>query len=70
MLAAATVVIYTPENEHFGIVPIEAMAAGKPVIACRSGGPKESVLHGETGYLCEPIAGMHGAGAVNRFRCT
>lgn len=30
------------------------MAAGKPVIACNSGGPKESVKHGVTGLLCEP----------------
>ncbi len=28
-----------------GIVPVEAMYAGKPVIACNSGGPKESVKH-------------------------
>ena len=46
-------VLYTPSNEHFGIVPLEAMAAGRPVIACNSGGPRESVRHGETGYLCE-----------------
>ena len=28
LLAAATAVLYTPVNEHFGIVPLEAMAAG------------------------------------------
>ena len=42
------------QGEHFGIVPLEAMAAMRPVIACDSGGPRESVLHGETGYLCRP----------------
>lgn len=42
------------QNEHFGIVPLEAMAAHKPVVACRSGGPVESIQHGRTGYLCEP----------------
>jgi glycosyltransferase involved in cell wall biosynthesis len=31
--------IYTPQNEHFSIVPIEAMYASKPVIAASSGGP-------------------------------
>ena len=31
LLSAAAVLIYTPENEHFGIVPIEAMAASRPV---------------------------------------
>jgi alpha-1,3/alpha-1,6-mannosyltransferase len=30
------------------------MAAEKPVVACNSGGPKESVKHAGTGFLCEP----------------
>jgi len=38
------VLLYTPANEHFGIVPVEAMCAGLPVLACDSGGPTESVL--------------------------
>lgn len=54
LLAACTAVIYTPQREHFGIVPLEAMAAGRPVIACDSGGPQESVVDGITGFLCEP----------------
>lgn len=45
--------IYTPPNEHFGIVPLEAMYCKKPVIAVRSGGPTETVVDGETGFLCE-----------------
>jgi alpha-1,3/alpha-1,6-mannosyltransferase len=32
------------QDEHFGIVPLEAMAAHKPVIACNSGGPVETVV--------------------------
>ncbi|WVQ74052.1 hypothetical protein IAR50_003635 [Cryptococcus sp. DSM 104548] len=36
--------LYTPENEHFGIVPIEAAACGIPVLACTSGGPMETVV--------------------------
>jgi alpha-1,3/alpha-1,6-mannosyltransferase len=57
LLAACAAVLYTPQREHFGIVPLEAMAAGRPLVACDSGGPKESVLSGRTGYLCEPEAG-------------
>lgn len=53
LLKDASCVLYTPANEHFGIVPIEAMAMGTPVIAVNSGGPKESVVHGSTGLLCE-----------------
>lgn len=47
-----TAVLYTPSNEHFGIVPIEAMLMGRPVVACDSGGPLETILQEETGYLC------------------
>ncbi|OWM90794.1 hypothetical protein CDL15_Pgr011554 [Punica granatum] len=41
-------------DEHFGIVPLEAMAAYKPVIACNSGGPVETIKNGVTGFLCDP----------------
>ncbi|XP_016470200.1 uncharacterized protein LOC107792493 isoform X2 [Nicotiana tabacum] len=54
LLAQCLCVLYTPKDEHFGIVPLEAMAAYKPVIACNSGGPVESVKHGVTGFLCDP----------------
>nr|ODN92413.1 alpha-1,3/alpha-1,6-mannosyltransferase [Cryptococcus depauperatus CBS 7841] len=36
--------VYTPENEHFGIVPIEAGAAGLVVLGCDSGGPVETIV--------------------------
>ncbi|KAJ8306238.1 hypothetical protein KUTeg_016783 [Tegillarca granosa] len=54
LLKTSTCLLYTPENEHFGIVPIEAMYMKCPVIAANSGGPKETVKHETTGYLCEP----------------
>ena len=47
LLANACAILYTPTNEHFGIVPIECMASCKPVIACASGGPLESVANGK-----------------------
>ncbi|KDP34793.1 hypothetical protein JCGZ_10573 [Jatropha curcas] len=53
LLSQCLSVIYTPKDEHFGIVPLEAMAAYKPVIACNSGGPTETVKDGVTGFLCE-----------------
>jgi alpha-1,3/alpha-1,6-mannosyltransferase len=47
-------VVYTPDQEHFGLVPLEAMAAGRPVVAVDSGGPRETVQHEHTGLLCPP----------------
>ncbi|CAI9668241.1 Alpha-1,3/1,6-mannosyltransferase ALG2 [Caenorhabditis elegans] len=41
--------LYTPPNEHFGIVPIEALDQRRPVIVCDSGGPAETVLEDITG---------------------
>jgi glycosyltransferase involved in cell wall biosynthesis len=41
--------------EGFGIVLLEAAAAGTPVIAARSGGMVDVVSHGETGMLCDPL---------------
>jgi glycosyltransferase involved in cell wall biosynthesis len=49
------VVLYpTIKDEPLGLVPLEAMACGRPVVASRSGGIVESVVHGTTGYLVRP----------------
>lgn len=42
------------EQEGFGIVFLEAAAAGVPSIAGRSGGAHEAVVHNETGYVVDP----------------
>ncbi|KAF9581655.1 Alpha-1,3-mannosyltransferase-like protein [Lunasporangiospora selenospora] len=52
LLQEARALLYTPTNEHFGIVPVEAMYMRCPVVAVNSGGPTESIDHGVTGYLC------------------
>lgn len=54
LLAEALAVVYSPAREHFGIVPLEAMAAGTAVVAVDEGGPTESVVDGVTGRLCRP----------------
>ncbi|XP_045622002.1 alpha-1,3/1,6-mannosyltransferase ALG2 [Procambarus clarkii] len=53
LLRSAKCLLYTPDKEHFGIVPIEAMYVGTPVIAVNSGGPTETIVNGETGFLCK-----------------
>jgi phosphatidylinositol alpha-1,6-mannosyltransferase len=42
------------EQEGFGIVFVEAAAAGVPQVAGRSGGAHEAVAHGETGFVVDP----------------
>jgi glycosyltransferase involved in cell wall biosynthesis len=50
--AMSDIVLYpTSGEEPFGLVPLEGMAAGKPVIVTRSGGLIESVVDGVTGFL-------------------
>lgn len=54
LLNSARLLVYTPSNEHFGIVPLEAMLAEVPVLAANSGGPLETVVDGRTGWLRSP----------------
>jgi len=53
LLNTANVMMYTPKNEHFGIVPVEGMLSGAIVICHKSGGPLESVKDEVTGYLLD-----------------
>lgn len=43
--------LINPQFEDFGIVPLEAMASGRPVIAFRKGGALETVVEGKTGMF-------------------
>ncbi|KAI0974975.1 glycosyltransferase family 4 protein [Xylaria arbuscula] len=54
LLSSARLLVYTPANEHFGIVPLEAMLNGVPVLAADTGGPVETVVEGQTGWLRSP----------------
>ena len=49
VLAGAKATIVASEDEDFGIVPVESMAAGTPVIAVKAGGFLETVISGKTG---------------------
>lgn len=66
LMAGAKGFVFPPE-EDFGMVPIEAMAAGTPVIAYDGGGAPEYVVEGETGVLFDEQTGSSLVEAVRRF---
>jgi len=51
---AVDVIACTPPEQPFGIVPLEAMASGLPVVAYATGGLRETVIDGVTGVLVRP----------------
>lgn len=52
--ASADVFLHCSITETFGLVVLESMASGVPVIARDEGGPSETVKHGRSGYLVAP----------------
>lgn len=52
--ASADLFIFPSQTETLGLVLLEAMAAGCPVVACRAGGVPDAVQDGLTGFLFKP----------------
>jgi glycosyltransferase involved in cell wall biosynthesis len=52
LIQESKVCVYAPRMELLGLVALEAMAAGLPVVGIREGGVRETVLDGKTGFLC------------------
>jgi len=61
------VLAHPAEREPWGIVVLEAMAAGVPVVAAADGGPREIVRDGEDGLLLDPVDTPAFAGALVRL---
>jgi glycosyltransferase involved in cell wall biosynthesis len=53
MYNQAVITVYAPIGEPFGLVPLESMACGTPLVSVREGGVSESMIHGETGVLTD-----------------
>jgi glycosyltransferase involved in cell wall biosynthesis len=60
-------------EEPFGMVMIEAMACGTPVVALRAGSVPEVVVHGTTGLICDDVAELPAAideaGSIDPVAC-
>jgi glycosyltransferase involved in cell wall biosynthesis len=65
-MRACDIVAVPSRNEPFGIVVLEAWAAGKPVVATTAGGPREFIWHDVNGFLVNADAGglAHGIGSL------
>jgi len=64
---AIDIVIHASDYEPFGLVLVEAMALGKPLVAAAAGGPLEIVDDGQSGLLIPPGNAHALASAVNRL---
>ncbi|MDO8513308.1 MAG: glycosyltransferase [bacterium] len=56
-----------PSIDDFGIVPIEVMASGRPVIAINKGGASETIVEGKTGLHFENVTPEAIISAVQKF---
>lgn len=60
--------IFSADQEDFGIVPVESMAYGCPVIAYRSGGVTETVVEGKTGVFFNNLTSKSCTDAIKKFQ--
>jgi glycosyltransferase involved in cell wall biosynthesis len=66
-MQAMDVVVHASYREPFGIVVVEAMALGKPVVASVPGGPEEIIRHQVDGLLVKSGDAMELASAIRRY---
>ena len=68
LYSQAKAFIFCSDNEDFGMMPVEAMGAGCPVIAYKSGGVTETVIDGKTGILFDYLTPKSCADAIVKFQ--
>jgi len=69
-LYRSSVAAILPGEEDFGIVPVEAQACGRPVVALGRGGALDTVTDGETGVLFDETTVESLAAALTRAAST
>ncbi|MEX2090891.1 MAG: glycosyltransferase [Candidatus Paceibacterota bacterium] len=67
-LYAGSRALIFPQEEDFGIVPLESMASGKPVIAYGAGGALETVVEGKTGIFFKEMTEASLMEAIDKFK--
>ena len=60
--------IFCSDNEDFGMVPVESMAHGCPVIAYKSGGTTETVIDGKTGIFFDELTPDSCVETIQKFQ--
>ena len=68
LYSQAQAFIFCSDNEDFGMVPVESMAHGCPVIAYKSGGTTETVIDGKTGVFFDELTVKSCATAIQKFQ--
>lgn len=67
LMTGAKAFLYASVDEDFGIIPVESMVCGTPVIAYRSGGVRETVVDGKTGLFYDQLTPQSMADAIKTF---
>jgi glycosyltransferase involved in cell wall biosynthesis len=67
LMKGAKAFLYASMDEDFGIIPVESMGCGTPVIAYKSGGVKETVLDGKTGVFYDKLTPESMGEAIKKF---
>lgn len=67
LMSQAKAFIFCSDNEDFGIVPVESMAVGTPVVAYKSGGVTETVVEGKTGFFFDELSENSCAEAIKKI---
>ena len=68
LYSQAKAFMFCSDNEDFGIVPVESMGYGCPVIAYKSGGVTETVIEGKTGIFFNKLTPKSCAQAIQKFQ--
>ena len=68
LYSQAQAFIFSAEEEDFGMVPVESMAYGCPVIAYKSGGVTETVVDGKTGIFFNQATSQSCSQAIKKFQ--